>query len=70
MKRNCPLNVSQPTHGTTAPSSVVTPAHTTRSVAQPMGRGMSSRGAQSGMRGQTSRGRGQARAFVLNRRDA
>ena len=51
MKKDCPLNVSRPTHGTTTPSSVATPVHTTRSVAQPMGRGTSSRGAQSGMRG-------------------
>ena len=35
-----------------------------------MGRGASSKGAQSGMRGQTAGGRGQARAFVLNPRDA
>ena len=51
IKRDCLLNVSQPTYGTTAPSSVVVPAHTTGSVAQPMDRGTSSRGAQSGMRG-------------------
>ena len=53
IKRDCPLNASRPTYGATAPSSVVAPAHTTRSVAQPMGRGTSSRGAQFGMRGQT-----------------
>ena len=35
-----------------------------------MGRGTTSRGAQFGMRGQTVGGRGQARAFVLNPRDA
>ena len=35
-----------------------------------MGRGTSSRGAQFGMRGQTARGRGQTKAFVLNPRDA
>ena len=35
-----------------------------------MGRGTSSRGTQSGMRGQTAGGRGQARAFVLNPQDA
>ena len=69
MKRDCPLNVSRPIYGTTTPSSIVAPAHTTRSVAQPMGRGTSSRGAQSGMRGQTTGGRGQARSFVLNPRD-
>ena len=34
-----------------------------------MGRGTSSRGAQSGMRGQTVGGRGQAKAFVLNPQD-
>ena len=51
MKRDCPLNVSRPTYGTTAPSSVAVPAHTTGSVAQPMGSKTSSRGAQSGMRG-------------------
>ena len=38
MKRDCPLNVSRPTYGTTAPSSIAAPAHTTGSVAQPMGR--------------------------------
>ena len=54
MKRDCPLNVSRPTYGATAPSSVAVPTHTTGSVAQPMGRGTSSRGAQSGMRGQTA----------------
>ena len=70
MKKDCPLNVSRPTYGTTTPSSVATPVHTTRSVAQPMGRGMSSKGAQFGMRGQTAGGRGQSRAFVLNPRDA
>ena len=53
MKRDCPLNVSRPTYGTTAPSSVAAPAHTTGSVAQSVGRGTSSRGAQSSMRGQT-----------------
>ena len=70
MKRDCPLNVSRPTYGATAPSSVTAPTHSTGSVAQPMGRGTSSRGAQSGMRGQTAGGRGQARAFVLNPWDA
>ena len=54
MKRDYPLNVSRPTYGATAPSSVAAPTHTTGSVAQPMGRGTSSRGAQSGMRGQTA----------------
>ena len=53
MKRDCPLNVSRPTYGVTAPSSVA-PTHIIGSVAQPMGRGTSSRGAQSGMRGQTA----------------
>ena len=52
MKRDYPLNVSRPTYSATAPSSVAVPTHTTGSVAQPMGRGTSSRGAQSGMRGQ------------------
>ena len=52
MKRDCPLNVSRPTYGAIAPSSVAAPTHTTGSMAQPMGRGTSSRGAQSGMRGQ------------------
>ena len=66
MKRDCPLNVSRPTYGATGSSSVAAPAHTTGSKAQPMGRGMSSRGAQSGMKGQTSGGRGQTRAFMLN----
>ena len=70
MKRDCPLNVSRPTYDTTAPSPIVAPTHTTGSVAQPMGRGTSGRGAQSGVRGQTAGGRGQARAFVLNPRDA
>ena len=51
MKRNYPLNVSRPTYGTTAPSSIVAPAHTIGLVAQPMGRETSSRDAQSGMRG-------------------
>ena len=64
MKRDCPLNVSRPTYGTTVPSSVAVPAQTTRSMAQPMGKGTSSKGAQSGMRGQIARGRGQVRAFV------
>ena len=54
MERDCRLNVSRPTYGATAPSSVVAPIHTTGSVAQLMGRGTSSRGAQSGMRGQTT----------------
>ena len=54
MKRDCPLNVSRPTYGTTAPSSVAAPTHTTGLVAQPMGRGTSSRGAQFGMRGHTA----------------
>ena len=57
-------------YGATAPSSIVTPAHTTRSVAQYVGRGTSRRGAQSGVRRQTVGSRGQARAFVLNPRDA
>ena len=70
MKRDCPQNVSRPTYGETAPFSVVALAYTTKSVAQPVGKGTSSRGAQSGMRGQTSGGRGQARAFMLNPRDA
>ena len=69
MKRGCPLNVSRPTYDATAPSSVVASAHTTGSVAQPVGKGTSSRGAQSGMRGQTAGGRGQAKAFVLNPQD-
>ena len=69
MKRDCPLNVSQPMYGATAPPSVVAPAYSTGSVAQPLGRGTTSRGAQSDMRGQTVGGRGQARAFVLNPRD-
>ena len=55
MKRDFPLNVSRPTYGVTAPSSVVVPTHTIGSVAQSMGRGTSSRGAQSGMRVQTAR---------------
>ena len=54
MKRDCLLNVSRPTYGATALSSVVAPTHITRSVAQPMGSRTSSRGAQSGMRGQTA----------------
>ena len=66
MKRDCLLNVSRRTYGATAPSSVVVPAHTTGLMAQPMGRGTSSRGAQPGMRGQTVEGRGEARVFVLN----
>ena len=56
MKRDCPLNVSRPTYGATASSPVAAPAHTTGSVAQPGGRGTTSRGAQSGMRGQTTGG--------------
>ena len=70
MKRDCPLNVSRPMYGATAPSSVVAPTHTIGSVAQPVGRGTSSRGGQSGMRGQIAGGRGQAKAFMLNPRDA
>ena len=70
MKRDCPLNVSQPMYGATASPSVVAPAYSIGSVAQPLGRGTTSRGAQSDMRGQTVGGRGQARAFVLNPRDA
>ena len=70
MKRDYPLNVPRPTYGATAPFSVVAPAHNTESVAQLVGKGTSSRGAQSGMRGQALGGRGQARAFVLNPRDA
>ena len=54
MKRDCLLNVSWPTYGATALSSVAVPTHITGSVAQPMGSGTSSRGAQSGMRGQTT----------------
>ena len=54
MKRDCPLNVSRPTYGVTAPSSVAAPTHIIGSVAQPMGSRTSSRGAQSGMRGQTA----------------
>ena len=54
MKRDCPLNVSRPTYGATAPSSVAMPTHITGSVAQPIGKGTSSRGAQSGIRGQTA----------------
>ena len=54
MKRDFSLNVSRPTYGATAPSSVAAPTHATGSVAQPMGRGTSSKGAQSGMRGQTA----------------
>ena len=38
MKRDFSLNVSRPTYGATAPSSVVAPAHTTGLVAQPVGR--------------------------------
>ena len=53
MKRDCPLNISRPTYGATEPSSVAAPTHTTGLVAQPMSRGTSSRGAQSGMRVQT-----------------
>ena len=70
MKRDCPLNVCRPTYGATTPFSVAAPAHATELVAQPVGRETSSRGAQSGMRGRTTGGRGQARAFVLNPRDA
>ena len=70
MKRDCPLNAFRSTYGATAPPSVVAPAHTIGSVAQPVGRGTSSRGAQSGVRGQTAGGRGQAKAFMLNLRDA
>ena len=55
MNRDYPLNVSRPTYGATAPSSVAAPTHTTGSVAQPMDRGTSSKGAQSGMRGQTAK---------------
>ena len=66
MKRDCPLNVSWPMYGATAPSSVVVPAHTTRLVSQLMGRGTSGRGAQFGIRGQTVGGREQAKAFMLN----
>ena len=69
MKRDCPLNVFRSTYGATAPFSVATPTHTTGLVAQPMGRRTSSRGAQSGLREQTTRGQRQARAFVLNPRD-
>ena len=54
MKRDCPLNVSRPTYGATAPSPVAVPTHTIGSMAQPMGRGTSSKGAQSSMRGQTA----------------
>ena len=54
MKRDCPLNVSRPTYGVTALSSVAAPTHIIGSVAQPMGSRTSSRGAQSGMRGQTA----------------
>ena len=54
MKRDCPLNVSRYTYGATAPSSVAAPTHIIGSVAQPMGSRTSSRGAQSGMRGQTT----------------
>ena len=54
MKRDCPLNISRPTYGATAPSSVAAPAHTIESVAQLMGRGTSNKGAQFGMRGQTA----------------
>ena len=45
MKKDFSLNVSRPTYGTTVPFSVVAPTHTTGSVAQPTGRGTSSRGA-------------------------
>ena len=69
LKRDYPLNVSRPTYGTTAPSSIAAPAHTTGSVAQPVGRGTSGRGAQSVVKGQTVGGQGQARAFILNPRD-
>ena len=54
MRRDCPLNISRLTYGATALSSVAAPTHITGSVAQPMGRGTSSRGAQSGMRGQAA----------------
>ena len=54
MKRDCPLNVFRPTYNATVPSLAATPTHTTGSVAQPMGRGTSSKGAQSGMRVQTA----------------
>ena len=50
MKRDCPLNVSWLTYGATAPTLVATLVLTTGSVVQHMGRKMSSRGAQSGMR--------------------
>ena len=53
MKRDCPLNVSRSTYGATASSPAAASAHTTGSVAQSGGRGAISRGAQSGMRGQT-----------------
>ena len=58
MKRDCPLNVSRPAYGAIAPPSVVALTHTIGSVAQPVGRGITSRGAQSGMRGQITGGRG------------
>ena len=45
MKRDCPLNVSRPMNGAIAPFSVIAPAHTTRSVAQPMDKGTSGKGA-------------------------
>ena len=54
MRRDCPLNISRLTYGATVLSSVVTPTHITGSVAQSMGSRTSSRGAQSGMRGQTA----------------
>ena len=54
MKRDCPLNVSRPMYGATAPSSVAAPTHIIGSVAQLIGRRTSSRGAQSGVRGQTA----------------
>ena len=69
MKRDYPFNVFRPTYGATAPSAIGVPTHTIGLVAQPMGRGTSSRGAQSGIKGQTVGGRGQAKAFVLNPQD-
>ena len=54
MKRDCLMNVSRPTYGATALSSFAAPTHITRLVAQPMDSKTSSRGAQSGMRGQTA----------------
>ena len=53
MKRDCPLNVFRPTYGATAPSSIAASTYTTGSVAQPIGKGTSSKGAQSGMKVQT-----------------